>query len=69
MSPGNRMPLIKGEIPVVQENISMFPADTPAKLCRSVSLILWFTVLDVDGFFSSEVLIQLRKFNKDQVKV
>lgn len=42
------MPLIKGEIPVVQENISMFPADTPAELCRSVSLMLRCTVLDLD---------------------
>lgn len=56
MSTGNLMPLINGEIPVVQENISMFPAE----LCRSVSLMLRCTVLDVDE------VVFLRGFNTAQ---
>lgn len=54
------MPLIKGEIPVAQENISMFPADTPAELCRSVSLMLRCAVLDLDE------VVFLRGFNTAQ---
>ncbi len=42
----------------------MFPADTPAELCRSVSLMLWCTALDSDevvflrGFNTAQELIQ-----------